>query len=706
VIANVSDPSKWSEAMNGWTVRRRSLVQNSILAAILLMLTGLLRGCDGEDGSRGPTEIIVKLKEEGKRLRTVIANGDTMLFYGPDTLTMFDGLTDRQYLRIRQSYPRFSKRWQDEQAWRPGRNDSAAIEILDASICPGLPLDDRLAVLRLVHRWRGDHNVVLADSAGVHALIRLLQKESSDVSGDSAKAVGFTNAIQLGGEVMGQLDSLAVPAILNLLTVCAVADSDSVAVLRFARRLRRDGGVGGVADTAIAAVVELAKASPIGLRDSLAVASWVRLLAGDGAIGPPVSLAAIDLFLRIRVQSPVVNVSGLLNEVDDIPEVDYAVRAIPLAAAPPEAQPRRFRLFGLIASAFAQNGQGYQSNEDGAIYAEYAWGVAGGKGQHARVFVCDHSWWQGPDDDLPTGITNIDDRELPAAAALLEVQHGTKTLGVLAAIDDGVDVDGVEVRGTSPSATIFFSSVLFDEGVYGALDAVANRILEDIMDPKPNVVVIEAQLDKAGLNIKGCGCCAGEQPYPSLLPVEMNSPEFELIQWLVFEYNVAVVEAAGDGYGELSPVCLDGRSVWGPDDPSGDSGAILVGAGKPSGTALAAQSRRGDSNFGEPVDCQGWGDGVYSTTVVTDDTGMMRADFDNFTSTSAATAIVGALVTSFQSAYYAKYGEIYPVYPPKDLRELLKNDDFGTSQVGEEHIGPLPSLQKLMIHFGMSPSTS
>lgn len=679
--------------MSGWTPRQRAIVIAVIV--VLLLFVSFLRGC-----SR-PPDIIVRMKDEGKHLTTG-ADGDTTLLYNSEKLTIFNGLTDRQHLLIRQSFPEFSRRWQEEIGWRSGRNDSVAVALLDslAGACLAAPPADRQAVERLADRWQGDHAAVLADTAAVSSLKRLVLGRTTNVPADSARVVGLIGALQADGTVMGERDSLAILAISSLLSQCpGLAHSDSASVFGFVRRIRADGGVGGIAGTAIESILDLTRSEPIELRDSLTVASWVRLLAGDGVFGPTLQPATPDLWLRIRVLNRKVDVDKLIEELERIPEVESAVRAFPDAKAAPAGRASPLGWLGLASRALAVGvAQPYQGPAPIGIGANYAWEeVAGGDGSAARVMVLDSGYY-ADHPGLPDNIHLIG--AVPAGVSTSQKSHGTKTLGLLVAKDNtqggkGTAFGAKEVCFTSVAP----SGPGEDEtdSIRLALDRAATHVIEWSLlgDLSPAILVIEAQLETRPA---ASGCGSGGGPSPGLVPVEANGDIRDLIRTLVFDLKVTVVEAAGNGDGRLVPLAeaspAGTRLQWDPNDPAEDSGATLVGAGEP-GTDDKAHARWRSSNYGDRVDCQGWGWGVQSTSVE-NEAPVFDADFRD---TSAATAIVGGLVTCYQSAHFAKHGSDYPVYPPTALRALLRDEAYGTAQHEsnkDERVGPLPDLEALL----------
>jgi hypothetical protein len=179
-------------------------------------------------------------------------------------------------------------------------------------------------------------------------------------------------------------------------------------------------------------------------------------------------------------------------------------------------------------------------------------------------------------------------------------------------------------------------------------------------------------------------------------------------------FGIVVVEAAGNGMTDLGLVPAERwvqgqrlvRNVWDRNSADfDDSHAIMVGAGH-----ATDQRRVALSNYGNRVDCQGWGD-----SIVTAGEGNVNLPDQNgnptvpvakyskgFGNTSGATAMVGGVVACLQGV---GRGAGLRVLTPKEARELVSDPTFGTPQPADDvgtPIGPLPNLGHLegrMIEF-------
>ena len=92
---------------------------------------------------------------------------------------------------------------------------------------------------------------------------------------------------------------------------------------------------------------------------------------------------------------------------------------------------------------------------------------------------------------------------------------------------------------------------------------------------------------------------------PGLVPVETQSDVFVAIQ-LAAARGIVVVEAAGNGGGDLDTLTVKGKAILNRTSPEfqGDSGAIMVGAC----TSKIPHGTHPDCNVGSRVDCNAWGD--------------------------------------------------------------------------------------------------
>ncbi|WP_260397749.1 S8 family serine peptidase [Sphingopyxis sp. JAI128] len=169
--------------------------------------------------------------------------------------------------------------------------------------------------------------------------------------------------------------------------------------------------------------------------------------------------------------------------------------------------------------------------------------------------------------------------------------------------------------------------------------------------------------------------------------------------------GIIVVEAAGNGAENLDDALYDVPGPRFPGDwenpfkPGADSGAIIVGAGAPPrGNHGPARSRLGFSNYGQRVDCQGWGREVATTGYGNLYAGSSEDEWytDSFSGTSSASPIVTGAIAVLQGI--AK--EAGTLLTPDSARTKLRST--GTPQQASptapvsQRIGSLPDLEALI----------
>ena len=308
----------------------------------------------------------------------------------------------------------------------------------------------------------------------------------------------------------------------------------------------------------------------------------------------------------------------------------------------------------------------------------YAWTLPGGKGENVKIADIELNW-NVQHNDLTAAISNAfilargidrlpDDNQNQA-----NINHGTAVLGELVAAPDGIGVTGIAHGARIGLINPLISGTTPD--VAGAIRRATSKL------EAGDVLLLE--LSVAGprfdpFNGKG------------LAPIEFQQDIFDAIREAT-SIGIIVVESAGNGFEDLDHPAYDGAF----DRNKRDSGAIIVGAGRPEGGIFGDgpdRTRTEESNFGSRVDLQGWGRGV-----VTAGYGDLRFEQGpnnwytiDFAATSAATAMVAGAAAVFQSII--KQRGRAPL-TPVELRTLLAST--GSPQTGNlsEHIGPRPDLR-------------
>jgi hypothetical protein len=333
--------------------------------------------------------------------------------------------------------------------------------------------------------------------------------------------------------------------------------------------------------------------------------------------------------------------------------------------------------------------QGYLDPAPAGIDAHWAWSNWKAKGQ--KVCVIDiESGWNLQHGDLPDFGANPKPKFGDNAGEHGhpdEAEHGTCTLGVIGAIDDGCGITGIapELESLDVCSHYVRESPL-DQGIMEEQRFlnIAQAIHAAItLLEAGDVLVLEAQRD--GPNMQH-------------MPVEIDALDADAIR-LACSRDIIVVEAAGNGHSDLAKwedAC--GNHTLDPSKTGEyfESGAILVGAcrsaveGSPPGHARSAWS-----NYGARVDCHAWGQGVWTTS---GSVGQNNLYTDTFSATSSATAIIAGACAVVQSWHREQNGGV-PL-TPVEMRKVMSDPALGTPQTTQyippRHIGVMPDLRKIM----------
>jgi subtilisin family serine protease len=322
--------------------------------------------------------------------------------------------------------------------------------------------------------------------------------------------------------------------------------------------------------------------------------------------------------------------------------------------------------------------QAYLDPAPHGMDVRYAWTLPGGKGENVKIVDIEYNW-NLTHNDLTAATSNAFllvkgiDRLPDAAQDEGNINHGTAVLGELVAADDGIGVTGIAnkarlglvnplTNGTTPDAA-------------GAIRRAASKL-------EPGDLIL-LELSVAGPRF---------DPFVGrgLAPIEFEPDIFAAIKEAT-QAGIIVVESAGNGFEDLDHPAYAGAF----NRSNRDSGAIIVGAGKPEGEIYGSgpdRTRTEESNFGSRVDLQGWG--RFVTTCGYGDRRFEQGPNNwytiDFAATSAATAMVAGAAAVLQSI--VKERGRAPL-TSAELRRLLVST--GTPQAGNlsEHIGPRPDLR-------------
>jgi hypothetical protein len=278
---------------------------------------------------------------------------------------------------------------------------------------------------------------------------------------------------------------------------------------------------------------------------------------------------------------------------------------------------------------------------------------------------------------------NLNHQDLSATAIALvsgvnrdEQQHGTNVLGILAAQDNNFGGVGIAYKSTfrvaSGWATMNDPLPRWHDAI---LAASANPTAGD-------VILIEAQI----------------QPGATLLPVEMEAANWGVIRQAA-ALQMTVIEAAGNGGALLdNQVDNSGQQILNSSSPQfSDSLAILVGAANTYGSLA---TRRPTSNFGSRVNCFAWGTNVSTTHTNLNGTDNSTPDRNDFSATSAASAIIAgaALLVQGIAKAHNRGDNANKTYSPLEMRRILST--YGTTSKNNpnsDQIGTMPDLKRIIV---------
>lgn len=351
--------------------------------------------------------------------------------------------------------------------------------------------------------------------------------------------------------------------------------------------------------------------------------------------------------------------------------VEYAY-VEPEPAPPPTVQPNDDPYW---------SNQAYLDPAPVGIDAEYAWNIPGGDGEDQGFVDLERGWKLDHDDLAQHNVSLI------SGVNKDEKGHGTWTLGVVTAYDNGIGCVGIAphlatVRVVSQWRTETSSSI----GL-AVLDAIGVMAYGDVL-------LIEAQQYYGG----------------SLAPVEVYPLEYEAIR-LATALGIVVVEPSGNGILDLDTLTVNGAEVLDRDNIAEfkDSGAIFVASGfafDSGGGAIAWERRANVCCFGSRIDCFAWGE--YVETLDTDSAGTQSWYTDCFglgtpcfAGTSSAAAIVAGAALLVQGMAWKGHGHRLSPY---QVRDLLSRYGTPTANPPQDRIGIMPDLKTITSEvLGLAP---
>jgi serine protease len=322
------------------------------------------------------------------------------------------------------------------------------------------------------------------------------------------------------------------------------------------------------------------------------------------------------------------------------------------------------------------------------IDAQFAWTVNGGTGENVKIYEIEKGW-------------HLDHEDLPEARAYLPGagihygtgEHGTAVFGMLVSQPNQYGVRGIcpdaRVGAVSNFPLFGFGALLYATASIGRGDIIL--IEQQYFGPSSGLTCVE-------------NCTQFE-----MVAVEDFRLDFDVIR-LATSNNQIVVEGAGNGSMNLdSPIYRGNFNRFGP---RGDSGAIMVGAGRPrdgiypsDGAFHIALSTEVWSNAGSRVDLQGGGEEVVTTgygDAVRGDGGDVRQFYTNtFSGTSSASPMVAGAAACINGVIRFNSGTPLNSF---QMRALLGTTGTSPAALDARNIGRLPNIRAALTAIGAMPA--
>jgi len=374
-----------------------------------------------------------------------------------------------------------------------------------------------------------------------------------------------------------------------------------------------------------------------------------RLLADKNRLQSAVSqeLADLNSYFRLEI-SDHAEAERLINALNklDIVEIAYA-QSFPVLCGDIDPPTPDF-----------QPNQDYREAAPDGIDADYLNTLPGGDGDGITIVDIEGDW-NFHHEDLEAALGGHIAGDFYGDQRWKD--HGTAAIGELIAEDNGYGV-----TGSCPGAAIRTASI----GLGSAAEATL-LVTEQLQPGDIIFFVIGYVSSPDGLHV-----C-----------VEFMQADFDAIQY-AWAKGIVVLEAAANGGHDYDD------EIFTPvfDTAYRNSHAIMVGAGGPAAESSDRQ-RLSFSCYGERVNLQGYGGGVYTTgygSLFSPDNDENQFYTGTFGGTSSATPIVTGAAACLQGYVKANYGT---TLTSDQIRDILIAT--GSPQQGDtsQHIGPRPDLR-------------
>lgn len=331
-----------------------------------------------------------------------------------------------------------------------------------------------------------------------------------------------------------------------------------------------------------------------------------------------------------------------------------------------------------------------QTTEDLTEYQGYLWGDSTFQGKQSQGINVQEAW------DLGYRGKGVHIADVQMDWDLEHEDLNWKEFPKFSKTPQGIVIDGAKQHGTNTLGILFAE----DDGKgYTGIATEAEGSVWDMLAEAIQIMPVGATIDSAAASLKAGDILQLELSTPLTQnhgagPCELRRENWDAIKRAV-DKGIVVLQAAGNGGENLDGSDYAQYRSW------GDNGSIVVGAGSIS------QERLPISTYGERVNVQAWGDTLVATTGTYQWTGMesiewhhgvtfgndeSRAYSFQYSGTSSALPIVTGVAAIFQSWAIDSLGTPLTSREMRDLLIASGNPQDMSSDQG--HIGPIPDVSR------------
>ncbi len=373
--------------------------------------------------------------------------------------------------------------------------------------------------------------------------------------------------------------------------------------------------------------------------------------AKSGVTGPDLSL-----WFTLQVPGDKAALAATLNALNADPAVEIAHPApkVELATVMPD-RPAKAAVAAPGGTPDFTGEQDYLYDTPVGLNAPSAWSIPGGKGAGMKFIDVELSWVEDHEDFTADNHFYLGgEPEEPGYG-----DHGTAVLGEVVGTHNSYGVDGF-------APDVDFGMVAIDLDLYPDTAPYFQEAVDNL--DAGDVWLIELQMYPPGRDAT---------------PMEYVQVNYDVIWTGTFSRGVVCVEAGANGSQDLD------ASHWSGifDRTMRDSGAIMVGAGTPTGRVAEYFT-----NYGTRMDVNAWGSSIYTCGYGDAyNGGTLQTEYTaSFGGTSGASPMIVGSSLCLQGIAKAN---LLRVLDPLELRGVLH--DTGTEHLDpSREIGPRPDLDE------------